>query len=72
MVGAVVLAGLSALALPAGVARADDDRPWPGPPACSAVAERVLDSPRAVTCDDGQACPAIAYFFRVATSPSGC
>ena len=49
----IALAGLAALALLAGVARADDDKPWPGPPACSALTERVFSdgrhaAPRAV------------------------
>ncbi len=42
----VTAAALVALALLAGSASADDDKPWPGPPACSAVTERIPLPPR--------------------------
>jgi hypothetical protein len=42
----VTAAALVALALLAGAAGADDDKPWPGPPACSAVSERIPVPPR--------------------------
>jgi hypothetical protein len=43
----VTAAAVVALALLAGAASADDDKPWPGPPACSAVSERIPVPPRA-------------------------
>jgi hypothetical protein len=42
----VTAAALIAVALLAGAASADDDKPWPGPPACSAVSERIALNPR--------------------------
>jgi len=45
----VTAATLIALTLVAGAASADDDKPWPGPPACSAVSERIPVPPRGAT-----------------------
>jgi hypothetical protein len=42
----VTAAALIAVALLTGAASADDDKPWPGPPACSAVSERIAIPPR--------------------------
>jgi len=42
----VTAAALVALAVLAGAASADDDKPWPGPPACSGVSERIPVPPR--------------------------
>jgi hypothetical protein len=45
----VTAAALVAVALLAGAASADDDKPWPGPPACSTVTERIPVLPRGAT-----------------------